>query len=352
MRHALRTLAPVRRASLLLLGAACLTTSASCMRGTRASASRADAMPGTPPGVLLVANQQSADATIIDLATGEATHVPVGTGPHETAISPDGRWGVVTIYGTQVPGNTLAIIDMRERRVGRTIDLETYRRPHDVAFLPGSSDRVVVTSEATRRLIEVDINTGTITGQVETGAAGSHMLALAGDGRTLFSANMGANSLSQLDLRDRAFVRHLAVGPRPEGVAITPDGREVWVGSNEAGTITVVETTSGATVATIPSLGVPYRITMSPDGSRVAVPDPEGGRVHVIDVATRRVLGEIAVGGSPRGVDIAPDNRTAFVTLGPENALVVVDLETRAVRGRYAVGRAPDGVAWGPGAHP
>lgn len=297
--------------------------------------------------MLLVANQQSGNASIVDLATGAVTHIDVGQGPHETAISPDGQWGVVTVYGTQAPGNTLAIIDMREQTLERTIDLGTFRRPHDVSFLPGSNSRIVVTSEAAQRIVEVDIATGTVTGQMETGATGSHMLALANDGRTLFSANMGSGSVSQLDLAERAFVRHIAVAPRPEGIAITPDGREVWVGSNEAGTVTVLETVNGTVVSTIPSLGFPYRITMSPDGRRVAVPDPEGNRIHVLDASTHRLLGDIALGGSPRGVDIAPDNRTAFVTLGPEGAVVVVDLEERRLLSRHAVGTAPDGVGWG-----
>lgn len=297
--------------------------------------------------MLLVANQQSANASIVDLATGVVTHIEVGQGPHETAISPDGQWGVVTVYGTQVPGNTLAIVDMKERTIKRTIDLGTFRRPHDVSFLPGSNSRIVVTSEAAQRIIEVDIGTGTVTGQMETGATGSHMLALANDGRTLFSANMGTGTISQLDLAERAFVRHIAAAPRPEGLAITPDGREVWVGSNEVGSVTVLETVNGSVVSTIPSLGFPYRIAMSPDGQRVAIPDPEGNRVHVLDASTHRLLGEIAVGGSPRGVDIAPDSRTAFVTLGPEGAVVVVDLEERRVLGRHMVGTAPDGVGWG-----
>ena len=324
----------------------CLSSGSACLRNS------VDPEPEQPAGmaktgVLLVANQQSADASVIDLVSGVETRIQVGQGPHETAISPDGLLGVVTVYGAQVPGNTLAIIDMRARTIARSIDLGTFRRPHDVAFLPGSSSRVVVTSEAAQRIVEVDVMTGTVTGQVETGAAGSHMLALAADGRTLFSANLGSSNISQLDLGERAFVRHIAVGPRPEGIAITPDGKEVWVGSNEAGTISVVESAGGTIVATIPGLGVPYRITISPDGRWAAVPDPEGNRVHILDVTTRRLLGEIAVGGSPRGVEIAPDNRTAFVTLGPEGTVVVVDLDSRKVLGRHNVGTAPDGVGWG-----
>lgn len=299
-------------------------------------------------GVLLVANQRSANASIVDLATGSVTHLDVGAGPHEAAISPDGRWGVVTIYGTQAPGNQLAVIDMVRRSIVRMIDLDQYRRPHDVVFLPGSTTRVAVTSEASQRVIEVDLTTGTVLGEVDTRANGSHMLALAGDGRMLFTANMGGSSASQLDLSTRAFVKIVPTPTRPEGIAITPDGREVWVGSNDAGTVSVVETTSGSVVTTIPGLGMPYRITMSPDGSRAAIPDPPRNRVHVLDVRGRRVLGEISPTGEPRGVDIGPDNRTAFVTLGPEGMVAVVDLEERRVLTRHAVGDHPDGVGWGP----
>ena len=39
--------------------------------------------------------------------------IEAGTGPHEAVIAPSGRVGVVTIYGTQTPGNELAVIDIK-----------------------------------------------------------------------------------------------------------------------------------------------------------------------------------------------------------------------------------------------
>lgn len=302
----------------------------------------------TQAGVLLVANQRSASASIVDLATGTVTSIDVGEGPHEAAISADGRWGVVTIYGASTPGNQLAVVDMSRRAIVRMIDLGNYRRPHDLTFLPGSTTRVAVTSEASQRVIEVDLPSGTVVGEVDTRANGSHMLALAADGRTMFTANMGGSSASQLDFAGRTFVRLVPMPPRPEGIAITPDGREVWVGSNDSGTVAVVETATGNIAATIRDLGMPYRITMSPDGSRAAIPDPPRKRVLVLDVGGRRVLGDILPPGEPRGVDIGPDNRTAFVTLGPEGMVVVVDLDDRSVLSRHTVGASPDGVGWGP----
>ena len=330
------------------LCSACAASSAGTGSAPVGSTPSAGASGQRGAGRLLVANQQSGNASIIDLATGSVKHVDVGTGPHEAIISRDGRLGVVTVYGAQVPGNQLALFDMASGTLTRMIDLGEYARPHDIVFLPGSTSRVAVTSEASQRVIVVDLTSGTVEAAVETRANGSHMLALADDGRTLFTTNVPAGSISQVDLRSKTFVRHIAVAPVVEGIAITPDGREVWVGSNQAGTVSIVETATGAIADTLRGMGMPYRITMSPDGAWAAIPDPEGNRVIVADVRGRRVAGEIAGIGSPRGVDIAPDNRTAFDTLGPESEVVVVDLVDRAVLGRHKVGTAPDGVGWGP----
>jgi YVTN family beta-propeller protein len=299
-------------------------------------------------GTILVANQQSASATIVDLAKGTSSHIQVGTGPHETAISPDGRWGVVTVYGAQTPGNQLAVIDLRTGTVARTIDLGIFTRPHGVMFIPGSPSKVVATSEASRRVVIADIIEGRAESDIATEAGGSHMVGVTADGKRAWTANVQSGSVSEIDLERRAFVRQIPVAPMTEGVAVTPNGREVWVGSNSQGTVSVVDTQRGAVVATIPNLGFPYRIGISPDGTLAAVCDPQGGRVHVVDVASRRVLGAFEGLGSPRGVFIGPDSRTGYITLNADQTVAVVDLRDRRILSKFQVQGSPDGVSYSP----
>jgi hypothetical protein len=47
------------------------------------------ALVAKPTGIAVVVNQQSDTASIVDLATSKAVHVPVGSGPHESALSPN-----------------------------------------------------------------------------------------------------------------------------------------------------------------------------------------------------------------------------------------------------------------------
>jgi DNA-binding beta-propeller fold protein YncE len=298
-------------------------------------------------GTVLVANQQSASATIVDVATKNATTIDVGAGPHEAVISPDGRWGVVTIYGTQTPGNQLAIVDLAAKKVARTIDLGEYKRPHGAAFIAGSSNDLVVTSEATQNVVLVDVGAGKVVGAIPTHHPGSHMLGVTRDGKHLFTSNVPYGGISEIDLTKREFARDLEVAPATEGVAVTPDGSAVWVGSNSTGTVTVVDTKSWTKAATLTDLGMPYRIGISPDGSLAVVCDPEGNRVWVVDAKARKVLGQVASLGSPRGVSIAPDDRTAYVTLGRDNAVAAIDLIDRVIRFTVPVGTSPDGVGYG-----
>src|SRR3954465_3556373 len=154
-----------------------------------AAASAAAQAPKT--GRILVANQQSASASIIELTTGAVTHIPVGDGPHEAAISPDGKWGFITVYGLAgQPGNQIAVIDMADKKLVRSIDLGTYTRPHGVVPIAGSPLKLLVTSETTQNVLIVDAESGKVLSVIPTGAQGSHMVAVSSDAKRGFTANV------------------------------------------------------------------------------------------------------------------------------------------------------------------
>jgi YVTN family beta-propeller protein len=301
-------------------------------------------------GTVLVADQQSATATIIDVATHATTSLEVGVGPHETVISPDGKWGVVTIYGTAAPniGNKLAVIDLAAKKVVRTIDLGSYTRPHGASFVPGQPTQVVVTSETTANVVLVDIAKGEVLAAIPTKHTGSHMLGVTADGKRVFAAAINYGGIAEIDLAKREFVRDLQVATKTEGVGVAPDGNTVWVGSNDSGTVSVVDTKTWTVAAKITGLAMPYRIGLSPDGKLAVFCDPQANKIWIADVATRKLIGEVGALASPRGVKIATDNRTAFVTMGGDNTVVAIDLVTRAVLWTAPVGRSPDGVWYGP----
>lgn len=301
-------------------------------------------------GTVLVANQASASATVIHLADGRTTHIPVGTGPHEAAILPDGRRGVVTIYGDRgTVGRALAVIDLPTQRLDRRIDLGQYTRPHGVQPIAGRPDEVAVTSETTRQVVIVNVRTGTVVRAIPTEAPTSHMVALPRmgpqAGRGAWTANVATGTVSEVDLETGAHRRVVPVASATEGIAVTPDGAEVWVGSNDRGTVSVVSAATGAVTDTVSALGMPYRLAISADGRLAVAVDARGDRIVLIDVRSRRVVGEVPGLDAPRGVVITPDGRTALVTSAGTSTVIVVDLPARRELRRLPVESAPDGVA-------
>lgn len=299
-------------------------------------------------GTLVVTNKSPFTATIIDVASGRAlATLPTGRGPHEVALSSDGRVAVVTDYGSGA-APTLTVIDVEGRRVTRTIALGPYRAPHGIVFLPGDSI-VAVTSEASSHLVLVHVGEGVVRKAIGTGSAGSHMVGVTANGATGFTGNMGTASVSQLDIAKGTLVRVFPVPARPEAINVTPDGREVWVGSNETGRVSVVDPATGAVTTAAEGVTWPYRVLFSPDLSMVVIPDMTKNEVRFLDRASRRELSRLSFpNGGPQGITMTPDGHYLFLSLSKEARVAVIDARTRTVVGYLPSGETPDGVVYSP----
>ena len=331
-----------------------------------------NARPDAPAraGLLVVANQQGASATVLDAATlATIATVPVGVGPHEVAISPDGRWAVVTNYGDRtVQGNTLSVIDLSLAvpAVARTIDLGEYHRPHGAVFV-GNGARLLVTSETSQRLVLVDFASGRVDTALATNARGSHMVVARRDGRRAWTANIADSSVTEYDVDARRTVRSYPAAPSDEGIATTSGGLELWVGSNTDHTVTILDAQRGTVLDTLTGFGFPYRIGITRASGIALINDPVRNRIWLYDVGSRKRLAELdlarveglpastAMGGTPgesgagpEGVAFDPIAELAFVTLHGANQVVAVDLARRKIVGHGAVGAGPDGIAFSP----
>ncbi len=317
---------------------------------------------GARAGLLVVANQEGASATILDAATlNTVATVPVGQGPHEVAISTDGRWAVVTNYGLQgAAGSTLSVIDLAAEApsVVRTIDLGIYQRPHGAAFVR-SGTKLLVTSETSQRLLLIDFVSGRIDTAMATNARGSHMVTVQRDGRRAWTSNILDGTVTEYDVDARTTKRTFAVAPNVEGISATPGGVQVWVGSNTGKTVTVVNGADAKVLGTISGFGLPYRVGVSRTGRSALVSDPSTNRIWIYDVGTRRELAQIdlaaekgvgtpAAQSAPQGITFDPIADYAYVTLHGTNQVVAVDLRTRKVMGFGGVGAGPDGIGYSP----
>src|SRR5512134_2474350 len=94
--------------------------------------------------LLIVLKKSDHEAVLVDPATLKAVaRIATGRGPHEVAVSPDGRLAYVSNYGMYAvfregqrvnePGNTISVLDLATRAVKDTFDLGAYSKPHGIA---------------------------------------------------------------------------------------------------------------------------------------------------------------------------------------------------------------------------
>jgi len=304
-------------------------------------------------GTVVAVNQQSDSVTLIDLKTMTAyRHVAVVGGPHEAAVSPDGRTVVVTNYNKQGVGQqkTLSVLALPSGDTVKTIDLGEYRAPHDVRWVDAT--RVVVTVEGSQALLLVNVTSGAIERVFRTEAGVSHMLALSTDRTRLYCSNMRDGSVSAFDFQTGQKIKDVKTGKECEGVGVTPDGRWVWAGNRAEDTISIIDTRTLEVTKRIPSPGFPYRVQFTPDGKFALIPHANASSLVVADVATQTIVKSIPLGltkvekPSTAGVFPHPDNRHAFVTVRNDNSMLVLDLTTGETLGRVEVQSSPDGVTY------
>ncbi|MCC6928957.1 MAG: beta-propeller fold lactonase family protein [Gemmatimonadaceae bacterium] len=320
------------------------------------------AQPARP--ALIVLNKSDAKASIVDLATATIVRTfPTGDGPHEVAVSPDGATAVVTNYGNQGPGNSLTVLDLAGKAAPRTISLGDWRRPHGIVWLKDGR-RVLVTSELGKALLVVDVAAGTVATAIPTEQNLSHMVALAPDERTAYTANIGSGSVSKVDLAAGKTVRVKVTGKGPEAIDVSPDGKEVWAADRNLDYLTILDAATMDSLGSLPTMRFPNRLKFTLDGKRALVSNAAAGTITVYDVARRAqvatitipfdpskkkaeaVLGDMGNSAVPLGILMDPNGKRAWVATAALGEVVELDLATLSVTRTINAGNNPDGMAF------
>lgn len=320
-------------------------------------------VPATHGATLAVANKAEATVSLIDLDSGAVVAtLPTGDGPHEIGISADGRFALVTNYGTREQGgNSLTLIDIPAGSVVKTIDLGDYRRPHGVEWLDDES--VVLTVEANNALIVVDVARDKVTQSIGTDQEVSHMVALDPDRGRAYTANIGSGSVSVLDLGKGALETNVATGDGAEGIAVSASGEHIWVTNRAADTITILDADSLAPAGEIASEGFPIRATATPKG-QVLVTRARAGDLAIYDAETfeeirvvafdlesmdveERLFGDRFGNSSvPIGVIVDAVGEYAWVAHANADVITEIDLATGDIVRMLRAGREPDGMGY------
>ena len=210
--------------------------------------------------------------------------------PHELLIIHQTKTAYIPIFGNGVhgrnpkPGHLLSVVDLKTMTHAGDIDLSPLVAPHGLQLAPDGM--IYVTCENSGVVAIVDHRRREVVGTIETGSTNAHRLALAPDGRTLYTENEEDASVSVLDLSTRKLERHVVTPDPLAGIAISPDGKLLVAVSDEKPVLFVIDTGSHELIRTVVLEGatVPAQIArFGPDGRVLLITSVRGGTATLID---------------------------------------------------------------------
>jgi len=167
-----------------------------------------------------VANLKAGTVSVIDTDTRkELGQIPVGKGPAQTGFSSDGRLAFVSLSRE----NKVALIDPATRKVIAkivvgTVPIQVYGTPDNrLLFVANQGSK----QKPGKTVSVVDLKARRVVKTVQTGP-GAHGVTVDREGRYAFVTNIYADSVSVIDVKSLKVVATVAVGRAPNGISVTP----------------------------------------------------------------------------------------------------------------------------------
>jgi DNA-binding beta-propeller fold protein YncE len=322
-----------------------------------ASAIDAQEPAKTPDVVILhkirTQQDQPGNLAFVNVESGEVVaRVPLGREPHEVAVSSEGRYALASNTGANSnPGNTLSLVDLHTRKEIRRIDLGPMWSPHGVFYQGGL---FYFTAEGARAIGAYDPETDHVVWLMGTGQNTTHNLVVSQDGRFIFTANRGSDSVSMFERTGSSRLTSNAwrstiipVCKSPQGLDLSPNAKELWVGCRGSNEMAVIDVAEGKVAETFPTHTAQLaRVRFTLDGTRVLAADLGRGDLSFWDAATRKELGHVHLGSYCEGILMLPDGKRALAGVTTDDNVAEIDIDSMQVIKRLYTGQGPDGMAY------
>jgi DNA-binding beta-propeller fold protein YncE len=301
-------------------------------------------------GLLVVANQYEHTTLLVDPETRrEVAKIVVGVNGHEVAVSKDGRFAYVPIYGNSgvgkpgTDGSSIDVVDVRERKLAYSIDLGKPLRPHEPRI--GPDGRLYVTAELSQSLDAVDPETRKVVAENPTGQPESHMFVISPNGRRAYTANVHAGTVSVVDLIQHKLVTTIPISKTVQRISMQPDGLYVFTHDQEAPRIAVIDTLSTTLSTWIDLPETVYSSEPTPDGAWLVAAGLKG-HIFVIDLRSRKLAKTFDAPTALGKVLIRPDGGVAYISFLTAGKIEVLDLHSWQMQPSIDLTPGVDGMAW------
>jgi YVTN family beta-propeller protein len=339
----------VHRIALFLL---VLTLTSIAVRGQSPTA--------THPHLMAVVSKGLPGVVLFDADTDqEICRATMAPAPHEAAFSRDGRILYVPVYSPAnigQPGpdeHTIHFVRTADCSIEASLDTGDYKRPHFPEA--GPSGMLYVTSELKESILLIDPNRHEIVGTMPTGSTSTHFFAMTGDEKKMFTSNVGAATVSVIDVPSRKLITTVSTGSGNQRMTVSPDDRWFVTSIGQGRKMSFFRTSDYQLDFDVTLDGGPFVARFSPDGRFVynmgnapRGATPAGIRVWKVDVASRQVVATSSeeIGQGTGGIQVNPVNGRVYLT-AYSGTVTALDPNTLKIVKQIPVPPTPDGLFFG-----
>lgn len=210
----------------------------------------------SPNGEVAVAVNASGNTLdIISTKNFRIVHtIPVGKNPHNVVFSHSGDLAYVSVQGV----NKIAIVDMKEDKVIGDIDLKgLHGGPHNLALMPNGQELWVRNHPKAHQdgtVAVIDLKTRKVLRYIRVGRFHGGMDVLK-DGKFAFTTDIGGNTVDAINTNTLKIVKRINVGPGPHGVRSNDSGQYVYASTTRGNQLVVIDSQDLQVVKRIPLKG-------------------------------------------------------------------------------------------------
>jgi len=275
--------------------------------------------------------------------------VPVGMFPTTIGLSPDGEWAFVPnsdFHGDRGRVNTVSVVYAPELR--QVAEIPACDMPHG-SRVNHAGTAVYIACMMSDELLVIDPSALRIVRRVALGSG--HPMTAAEHAR------MEADSAPAR--RAPGAASSTLPGQNPDClttyVSVSPDDRLIYLACNHGNELQVRDAATLELVRRLPTGAGAYNVEPSPDGRFVLVTNKKAQSVSVFDARTWAEAARIPTSKRvPHGIAFSPDSRYAFVSqesVGTDpGAVDAIDLRTLTRIATLPLPLQPTGIAVRPGA--
>jgi YVTN family beta-propeller protein len=162
-------------------------------------------------------------------------------------------------------------------------------------------------------------------------AGNNSLLGMTPDGRWILAANADNGTVTVVDAIERRAVREIAVGRRPESVAVVGSGPLAVVTLYKDDQVAVIDFESGRVLKKIDTPDEPYGIVVTRSGKTAYLTNEYPGVVSELDLEAGRVVRQIPVGPFVRGIALDSTEQRLYVTEYYTGILRAIELSSGTI---------------------